>query len=78
MDMAGNVWEWVADWYEFDYYEDAPARNPAGPETGSFKVLRGGSSLYDERFSRTTARFLAPPETKDWTPVGFRCVIHGS
>jgi len=75
MDMAGNVWEWVADWYDFDYYDGAPARNPAGPTTGSFKVLRGGSSLYDERFSRTTARFLAPPETKDWTPIGFRCVI---
>ena len=74
-DLAGNVWEWVADWYAYDYYARAPERNPLGPETGSHKVLRGGCALFDERFSRTTARMIMPPHVRDWTPTGFRCVI---
>ncbi|MFW5693290.1 MAG: formylglycine-generating enzyme family protein, partial [Thermoguttaceae bacterium] len=78
MDMAGNVWEWVRDWYDYEYYRRAPRRNPTGPATGSLKVMRGGSSLYDERLSRTTARFATPPQVNNWTPVGFRCVIPGA
>ena len=74
-DMAGNCWEWVADWYEHEYYRRAPASNPLGPETGTHKVLRGGDSMWDERFSRAAARMINPPHVRNWVKTAFRVVV---
>ena len=75
LDMAGNVWEWVGDWYAADYYEASPAGNPRGPGGGVFKVLRGGDVHWDRRMLRTTYRLPQPPHVDNWVMTGFRVVI---
>ena len=71
-DMAGNVREWVEDWYDQDYYKHAPDKNPRGPKQGEMKVIRG-SSWMDSRFSGyTSARLKMIPDYRD-TGIGFRC-----
>ncbi len=71
-DMAGNVWEWVADWYSERYDQDSPAENPLGPDSGRYKVLRGGAWNQDEYLLRTSARLGSVP-TDVYVSFGFRC-----
>jgi len=71
-DMAGNVSEWVNDWYDQFYFQEAPMMNPAGPEDKKNRVFRGGSWDARKVDIRTTKRFAATPGRKD-SIVGFRC-----
>ncbi|MBI3804427.1 MAG: SUMF1/EgtB/PvdO family nonheme iron enzyme [Nitrospirae bacterium] len=71
-DVAGNVREWVGDWYEEQYYRHSPARNPKGPDQGEMKSMRGGSWNDSPISGTTTARMKMFPDYRD-TTVGFRC-----
>jgi iron(II)-dependent oxidoreductase len=75
--LAGNVEEWVADWYQLNYYAQSEPANPKGPTTGTEKVLRGGSWDTLPLFLRSVHRRSLNPG-QSTAAIGFRCVESGS
>ncbi len=83
VDTVGNAWEWVADWYDARYYQDAPDVDPPGPEqcaqgvdaargTCRYRVIRGGGYNVTQDATRGSARASGVPELRDGN-LGFRC-----
>ncbi|WP_131182935.1 formylglycine-generating enzyme family protein [Stutzerimonas kirkiae] len=77
LDMTGNVWEWVADWFAPDYYAVSETRNPHGPAQGSSRVLRGGSWHHSSVISLAAYRIHQPPGARN-NLAGFRCAASGA
>jgi formylglycine-generating enzyme required for sulfatase activity len=74
LNMAGNVWEWVADFYNSAYYSNSRSSNPTGPLTGENRVMRGGSYTDFVSTIRTIHRYgNYPLDTTSF--IGFRCAM---
>lgn len=73
-DLSGNLWEWVHDYYDGNYYADSPRINPTGPESGRLRVIRGGSWYSKFECLRTSKRSKLPPGDS-YTIVGFRLAV---
>lgn len=77
LDLAGNVWEWVSDWYASNYYQGSPVLNPQGPASGRDRVLRGGSWYFYNFIVRSANRGRFVP-TSSYNDIGFRCAMSDS
>jgi formylglycine-generating enzyme required for sulfatase activity len=75
LDMAGNVWEWVKDWWSENYYANSPGDNPQGPDTGTLRVARGGSWFDNGGPAGVAIRAVLTPSSYRMHWVGFRCVL---
>jgi formylglycine-generating enzyme required for sulfatase activity len=72
-DVLGNVWEWVIDWYDANYYQHSPSLDPPGPASGSERVQRGGGFVSPSRVTRASGRDKDSPATRS-SSYGVRCV----
>jgi formylglycine-generating enzyme required for sulfatase activity len=72
-DMLGNAAEWVGDWYDPKYYQQSPSQDPKGPQTGQYRVLRGGAWGLIPIVLRAAVRFRGDPDSRT-SSIGFRCV----
>jgi formylglycine-generating enzyme required for sulfatase activity len=73
-DMSEGVHEWCSDWYDYNYYQTSPERNPQGPQTGRRRSSRGGSWRHRIKFSRCAARSSLPPSFQ-YADYGFRVAL---
>lgn len=71
-DLAGSVMEWCQDWYSRDYYAVSPNKNPKGPETGAYRVVRGGTFFMEPQDQRVTLRAAAWPSLQSHRMTGVR------
>ena len=71
-DVLGNVWQWVNEWYDQNYYQSSPSQDPQGPASGQYRVLRGGSWSFDPRDARVSFRGYFNPAIR-YDFFGFRC-----
>lgn len=74
LDMAGNIWDWISDFYAANYYEISPKINPIGPETGLNRVIRGACWVNNPNQLRVANRFYNTAHLND-DDVGFRCAV---
>lgn len=72
--LAGNVWEWVAGWYDSSYYANSPFSNPQGPSSGEYRALRGGSWIVYGYLLRSADRNRVEPSNSNLN-LGFRCAL---
>ena len=76
-DLAGNVYEWVSDWYQEDYFAVSPDSNPQGPATGQYRLMKGGGWNSSAKQVRITGKDVGEPQQYN-SLLGFRCAADGA